>query len=260
MPAHLATPCRVALVTGASRTAGIAASIIEALARDGWDIGFTYWQPYDDRMPWGIDTDGPSRITEAVERCGQRAIGIAADLSQPEQIPGVFDSINSALGPVTGLITSHCESVNASTLDTSIESFDRHYAVNVRATWLLIREFAQRFPRGCSGGRIITLTSDHVVGDLAYGASKAAADRVTLAASGDLAHLGITANAINPGPIDTGWMTPALRDDLAARTPLKRLGNTSDAANLVRFLCSLEGEWISGQLLLSNGGFKPTIA
>ena len=140
-------------------------------------------------------------------------------------------------------------------LDTTVESFDRHFAVNARATWLLIREYGRRF-RGTPGaGRIIALTSDHTVGNLPYGASKGALDRITLAAAHELAHLGVSANVINPGPIDTGWMDDETRARCLARTPLGHPGTPADTAHLVEFLCSPEGHWINGQLLKSNGGF-----
>jgi 3-oxoacyl-[acyl-carrier protein] reductase len=71
----------------------------------------------------------------------------------------------------------------------------------------------------------------------------------------ELAHLGITANLINPGPIDTGWMTPELAESLRAETALGRLGTPQDTADLVAFLLSPSGGWINGQLLHSNGGF-----
>jgi NAD(P)-dependent dehydrogenase (short-subunit alcohol dehydrogenase family) len=99
---------------------------------------------------------------------------------------------------------SHCESVNSGVLDTSVESFDRHYAVNVRASWLLIAGFARQL--GHEGGAVIALTSDHTAGNLPYGATKGALDRLVLASGHELAGLGLRANVINPGPVDTGWM------------------------------------------------------
>jgi 3-oxoacyl-[acyl-carrier protein] reductase len=60
---------------------------------------------------------------------------------------------------------------------------------------------------------------------------------------------------INPGPVDTGWMTSEIRHDVIRQTPLGRLGTPRDTANLVEFLCSPQGGWINGQLLMSNGGF-----
>jgi 3-oxoacyl-[acyl-carrier protein] reductase len=71
-----------------------------------------------------------------------------------------------------------------------------------------------------------------------------------------LAPLGITANAINPGPTDTGWMTSDLAEGIVRDTPLGRLGQPADCANLVAFLCSPEGGWINGQLIKSDGGFS----
>ncbi|MEU4547238.1 SDR family oxidoreductase [Nonomuraea dietziae] len=161
----------------------------------------------------------------------------------------------AASGWDIALVMCHCESVDSGLLDTTVESFDRHFAVNARATWLLIREYGTRFSLAHGSGRIISLTSDHTVGNLPYGASKGALDRITLAAARELAHLGVTANVINPGPVDTGWMSDELRAACVSRTPLGRLGTPQDTAHLVDFLCSPEGQWINGQLLMSNGGF-----
>jgi NAD(P)-dependent dehydrogenase (short-subunit alcohol dehydrogenase family) len=121
--------------------------------------------------------------------------------------PAAFDAAEQVLGPVAALVMSPCEAVASGLLDTTVESFDRHFAVNVRASWLLIREFATRFRGAYGDGRIVSLTSDSTSGNLPYGASKAALDRITLAATQELAHLGITANVINPDATDTGWMS-----------------------------------------------------
>ncbi|OAH12199.1 SDR family oxidoreductase [Streptomyces jeddahensis] len=244
----------LALVTGAGRSEGIAASVAEGLAEAGWDVAFTYWTPYDERMQWGAEPEAPGRLTKRLAELGARSTAVEADLSDPSAPGALFDAVEGALGKVTALVLCHCESVDSGLLDTTVESFDLHFAVNTRATWLLIREYATRF-RGPHGtGRIIALTSDHTVGNLPYGASKGALDRITLAAARELAHLGVTANVINPGPTDTGWMTDQLKRDLAQATPLGRLGLPRDCANLVTFLCSDQGGWINGQLLQSNGG------
>jgi 3-oxoacyl-[acyl-carrier protein] reductase len=103
-------------------------------------------------------------------------------------------------------------------------------------------------------GRIVALTSDATVGNLPYGASKGALDRVVVAAARELAELRITSNVINPGPTDTGWMSAQMRDELTIANPRGRLGRGADAASLVSFLCSPDGEWINGQLLHSDGG------
>jgi 3-oxoacyl-[acyl-carrier protein] reductase len=245
----------VALVTGVGRTAGLGAGIATQLAASGWDIAFTYWTAYDTRMTWGAEAGATDAIQDALTGHGAAAAAIEADLTDTGVPAHIFDETEKRLGRVTALVMCHCESVASGLLDTTIESFDRHFAVNVRATWLLIREYGQRF-RGTPGtGRIISLTSDHTVGNLPYGASKGAADRITLAAAHELAHLGISANVVNPGPVDTGWMTDEIRASGIRQTPLGRLGTPQDTAQLVDFLCSPRGQWINGQLLMSNGGF-----
>jgi 3-oxoacyl-[acyl-carrier protein] reductase len=245
----------VALVTGVGRTVGIGAGIARQLAASGWDIGFVYWTPYDDRMSWGIEPGATDSIQAVLEGQGAATIPIEADLTETGAPSQIFDQVERRLGGVTALVLCHCESVNSGLLDTTIESFDRHFAVNARATWLLIREHARRF-RGRQGtGRVIALTSDATIGNLPYGASKGALDRITIAAAHELAHLGITANVINPGPVDTGWMSDEIRASGIGQTPLGRLGTPQDTGYLVDFLCSPQGGWINGQLLMSNGGF-----
>lgn len=245
----------VALVTGVGRSIGIGAGIARRLAEAGWNVAFTYWTPYDARMAWGVETDAAGTIAKTLEERGADTVAIEADLADPDAPARVFDQAQSHLGHITALVMCHCESVGSGLLDTTVESFDRHFAVNSRASWLLIREFGRRFQGTPGTGRVIALTSDHTVGNLPYGASKGALDRITLAAAHELAHLGITANVINPGPIDTGWMSDDIRDHARRQTPLGRLGSPQDTAHLVDFLCSPQGQWINGQLLKSNGGF-----
>ncbi|MEU9456421.1 SDR family oxidoreductase [Streptomyces sp. NPDC048277] len=245
----------LALVTGVGRTVGIGAGIAQRLAASGWDIAFSCWTPYDERMTWGSEPGATSAITDSLTGHGATARAVEADLADPGTPARLFDEVERELGAVTALVMCHCESVDSGLLDTTVESFDRHFAVNARATWLLIREFGRRFTAAPGSGRIIALTSDHTVGNLPYGASKGALDRITLAAAHELADLGITANVINPGPVDTGWMTAEGREHAVRRTPLGRLGTPQDTAHLVDFLCSPQGQWVNGQLLLSNGGF-----
>ena len=250
---------RVALVTGVGRLRGIASAVFVGLAEDGWDVAGVYLSGYDDRMPWGRDDDCQATLAESVTGLGRRYLSIEADLSDPDAPGDVFERAEAELGPIQALAIAHTESVNSGLLDTTVESLDRHYAVNVRSTWLLIKAFGERFRGAPGSGRVVTFTSDHVVGNVPYGATKAAADRVTAAAAYELAQLGITSNAINPGPVDTGWMNDDHRAHAASKTPLSRHGTTEDAANLVRFLCSPKGGWINAQLLYSNGGFTSTI-
>jgi 3-oxoacyl-[acyl-carrier protein] reductase len=244
-------------VTGAGRRRGLGAAIAARLAETGWDVAFTYWTPYDARKPWGADPGAPEWLSARIEEAGARSFSLEADLSQPAAAATVVESAEAAFGRhVTALVLAHAESVASGLLDTSVESFDRHFAVNVRACWLLIRAYASRFGGPYGSGRVIALTSDHTVGNLPYGASKGALDRITLAAAQELAALGVTANAVNPGPVDTGWMTDRIRQNLVRATPLGRLGTPGECARLVGFLCSAEGGWINGQLLSSDGGLR----
>ncbi|NEE07071.1 SDR family oxidoreductase, partial [Streptomyces sp. SID7499] len=171
----------IALITGVGRSIGIGAGIARRLAASGWDVAFTYWTPYDRRMQWGAEPGAAASIAKELAEAGARTAAIEADLSGPDAPTRIFDEAEQRLGgPVTALVLSHAESVDSGLLDTTVEAFDRHFAVNTRASWLLIREYGLRFRSapGTVTGRIIALTSDHTVGNLPYGASKGALDRI----------------------------------------------------------------------------------
>jgi 3-oxoacyl-[acyl-carrier protein] reductase len=247
------TASRTALVTGVGRRRGIGAAIALGLAADGWDVALSCWQPYDERVgmersPGDVDT-----VADEVRGLGRSVVVVPADLEQPAEATRLVSAAADGLGPLSGLVLSHCESVDSGLLDTTVESFDRHYAVNVRASWLLVAAWARQLPP--TGGRLVAMTSDATVRNLPYGATKGALDRLVLAAAHELADLGVVANVVNPGPTDNGWMDEELRAALVGMQPTKRLGTPEDAANLVRFLFSEQGAWMNGQLLNSNGGF-----
>ena len=187
---------------------------------------------------------------------GARTLAIEADLSLIETPDHLLATGQQELGPITALIMSHAYSVDSDILTTTVESFDRHFAINARATWLLVRAFGQNFRGAFGSGRIIALTSDHTAFNLPYGASKGALDRIVLAAASEFRALGLTANVINPGATDTGWMSAEQLVQEKERVPLGRVGLPQDCARLVQFLCSPEGGWINGQLLYSNGGVQ----
>jgi len=151
-------------------------------------------------------------------------------------------------------VLSHAHGEESGILDTTADSFDRHMAVNARASLLLVAAFARQI--GESGGAIVAFTSDHATGNLPYGASKGALDRIVISAARELGPKGISANVVNPGPIDTGWMDDETRTGLAPHQPLGRMGTPRDIAGVTAFLLSGEGRWISGQLLSADGGFS----
>lgn len=250
----------VALVTGAGgRTTNIGAAVCRRLAETGWDVAFSYWRPYDADKPWPPEPEAPDTLRRELTGLGARCAAMEADLADPDVPAALFDLAEERLGTVRALVLCHCEQQDLDLLTTTVEAFDRHVAVNARAAWLLVREFGMRLPgtrQDAVPGRIVALTSDHVAGNLPYGASKGALDRVVLAAAHEFAHLGVRANLVNPGPVDTGWLTDELRAACVARTPAGRLAGPEEAAHLVAFLCSAQGQWINGQLLFSNGGFR----
>ncbi len=95
-----------------------------------------------------------------------------------------------------------------------------------------------------------------MVGSLAHATTKGSIDALTSSLSAEVAHLGITVNAINLGPTDTGWMTEVIKQGLKPMFPFGRIGEQKDAARLIKFLVSEEAEWITGQVIRSEGGFK----
>lgn len=243
------SPQRSVLVTGVGRSVGIGNAIATALANDDWTVVTSGHVDYDAKMSWGADADGPPQPGVA---------HFEADLADPDAAQQLIAQASEIAGPLTGLVMCHCESVDSSILTTTVDSFDLHFAVNARATWLLIKAFAEQFPEGGTvpAGRVVAITSDHAEFNLPYGSSKAALDRIVIAAATELADLGITANVINPGGTDTGWMTPDIVDHVLERNIQPRVGLPQDCANLVRFLCSPEGQWVNAQLLYSDGGLR----
>lgn len=242
-----------ALITGVGRSVGIAAGIAARLADDGWDLALSYWHPYDADTAPGSAADEPERIAADLRARGARAVLLQADLADPAVPDRLIADAVAALGPLRGLVLSHAESRDSGILDTTVDAFDRHMAVNARASWQLMAAFARQVD---GGGAIVALTSDAVAFNMPYGASKGALDRVVRAAAVELAPLGIRTNAVNPGPVDTGWMGDDLREALTKRQPTGRLGTPADVAKLVAFLLSDDGAWTTGQLIHTDGGFS----
>ncbi|HZC73176.1 MAG TPA: SDR family oxidoreductase [Jatrophihabitans sp.] len=244
---------KTAVITGVGRRRGIGAGLAAGLAADGWNLALSFWRPYDERLGLEGAADDLQPFADELSAAGVQVELLPADLSVPTGPGGLIERAAERFDSLDALVMSHGESVDSNVLTTSVESFDRHYAVNVRATWLLIAAFAGQLP--AAGGSVVALTSDHTVENLPYGATKAALDRIVLAAAHELGSRGLRANVLNPGPIDTGWMTPELRAQLTERQPTGRLGTPTDIANTVRFLLSDQGQWITGQLIHCNGGF-----
>ena len=141
----------------------------------------------------------------------------------------------------------------------SAGEIDRHLFVNVRASLLLAKEFAARHD-GRSGGRLVLLSSGQgrspMPGELAYAASKGALEALVPSLAAHLAHRGITVNAVNPGPTDTGWATPEVYREVLERAPQGRWGHPDDAARVIAWLATDDARWVTGQIIHSTGGWQ----
>lgn len=249
----------VAIVTGASRRAGIGAAICMELAGAGMDVFFTHWTPYDATMEWGAEEDTPdalkARLISLGVRCEHMSVNLA-EVSAPKLILG---AVEERLGKASVLVNNAVHDTTDAPFDQlDAATLDAYYAVNMRGTMLLSVEFARRFS-GVTGGRIVNLTSGQgrgpMRGKLAYVATKGAIEAFTVTLAAEVAPLGITVNAIDPGPTDTGWMTDEIKEFLLPRFPMGRIGLPEDAARLIAFLASEQARWVTGQIIRSTGGF-----
>ncbi|MDX1524245.1 MAG: SDR family oxidoreductase, partial [Anaerolineae bacterium] len=198
-----------------------------------------------------------AQIAADIRAQGGLVATFPADLADPSIIPTIFDQAETTFGPVDILVNNAAYSVNDTIYTIDTRQIDRHYAVNVRAMLLACQEYARRHGGGM-GGRIINVSSGVVEGapeELAYSASKGAVETLTRGLAKALAPKQILVNAVSPGPTDTGWLTPTLRDELAARTPLRRIGQPEDIADVIVFLASEQARWLTGQIIDAGGGW-----
>jgi 3-oxoacyl-[acyl-carrier protein] reductase len=249
---------RVALVTGVGRQRGIGSAVCRALASRGADVVYSYWRAYDGEAPWASAEDEPRSLLGELRDAGVRAEEVEVDLSLPEAAWRLLDGAEKTLGRPSILVNVAAHSRRDGFEELDAETLDAHYAVNVRAMALLSVGFARRYPGG-PGGRIVNFSSGQSLGpmpeELAYIASKGAIEAFTRTLAVEVGHKGITVNAVNPGPTDTGWISEELEQELIAKFPLGRIGQPEDAARLVAFLASDEAAWITGQIINSEGGF-----
>lgn len=249
---------RVAVVTGVGRGRGIGSAVCRALAARGADVFLSYWKAYDREMPWDSGENEPERLVEELRASGVRAEGVEVDLSLPESPGKLLDAAEERLGTPSILVNTAAYSTRDGHEVLDADILDAHYAVNVRAMALLSVQFARRCPGG-SGGRVVNFSSGQSLGpmpeELAYVITKGAIEAFTKSLAAGVGHKGITVNAVNPGPTDTGWMNAELEWELLPKFPAGRIGQPEDAARLVAFLASDEAAWITGQTIHSEGGF-----
>jgi 3-oxoacyl-[acyl-carrier protein] reductase len=230
----------IALVTGADNPRGIGRAVCRALAKRGAIVAASV-------MPG-------STASEA----DLSAVPIEADLSDPDTPDVLLGAVEAFVGRPSILVNNAAHSTTDGFRELDAATLDMHWAVNVRAPALLSAALAREHEPG-GPGRIVNVISGQFLGpmpgELAYTTSKGALQAFTVQFAHEVAHLGITVNAVGPGPNDTGWMDDSLREELLPRFPMGRIGRPEDAAELIAFLCSDEAGWVTGQVIHAEGGF-----
>jgi len=255
---------RVALVTGVSRRAGIGYAVARRLAALGASLFLHHYAPHDRDQPWGEDPGGPAAVARGVHDAAAGADAhvrwLQLDLALPDAPVQLIDAAAEACGHLDILVCNHARSGGdgpLGALDAAL--LDAHWAVNTRSTILLTQAFAAQHD-GRPGGRVIFMTSGQdlgpMTGEVAYAASKGALASITKTLADQLADQRITLNAINPGPVDTGYAPPEAHEAVRRHFPGQRWGLPDDPARLIAWLATDEAAWITGQVINSEGGFR----
>ncbi|MGW4371447.1 SDR family oxidoreductase [Nocardia takedensis] len=251
---------RVAVVTGVSRRAGIGFTVARELLAAGASVLVHSWSPHDAEQPWGADPVGPEGILDLLGGESERLRHLAADFVEPDAPAAVVGAAVAAFGAVDVVVANHARSSNQTLAEVTAAELDRTWAVNARASILLAQAFSAAHDDTRPGGRIILFTSGQHLGpmsdEIPYAVSKGAIHQMTPTLSDALIDRGITVNAVNPGPVDTGWADPDLTRRVGRALPAGRWGAPEDVARLVRWLASDESRWITGQVINSEGGFR----
>ena len=260
---------RTVLVTGVSRRIGIGHAIACRAADYGASIVAHHYRPHDASQPWGADDIEAVMASIRSHLVGPaRLIDIPADLTCTGEPTRVVERATAAVGHLDALVCNQAMSSPDGPLSEMTEAvLDAHWAVDARASILLAQAFAAQEgfvpPAAPDAGRrhgaIVFLTSGQglgpLPGEIAYAAAKAAIAGATLTISDELIDAGITVNTVNPGPVDTGYVTEADREATAAMFPKGRWGEPDDPARFITWLLTDEARWITGQVISSEGGF-----
>ncbi|KMS70089.1 3-ketoacyl-ACP reductase [Streptomyces viridochromogenes] len=255
---------RTALVTGASRRAGIGHAVARRLAAYGASVYLHHHVPHDAAMPWGADRpeEVAASVREALGDPDAQVLAGPGDLSDPAAPAELIATAAAALGGrLDILIANHAVSGSDGTLDEiDAAMLDAHWAVDTRAVLLLVQAHARLRPPG-PGGRVVMMTSGQDIaggmpGEIAYALQKGALASITRSLATTLAEQGITVNTVNPGPVDTDYLTGGAYEAVAAAFPAGRWGMPDDPARLIAWLATDEAGWITGEVINSEGGFR----
>jgi len=247
-----------AIVTGGNH--GIGAATAVALAQRGCRVLCTFWRVQDPADPGTPQAYRDHRARDAaavvaqIQAEGGRAVAVEADLSDPATPALLFDAAEEQLGPADILVNnatgwladtfapSGTDRLGRSLQPVTAATWSQQFTVDAMAAALMIGEFARRhIARGASWGRIIGLTSGADLGfpeEVSYGAAKAAQTNYTMSAALELAPFGITANMVHPPVTDTGWVTDAVREAVAASATLIHVASPSEVAEVIAYLAS----------------------
>jgi len=237
---------KVAIVTGGSR--GIGAGIAKRLAEDGANVAITYTK----------DAKAAEAVIKAIEAAGRKGLAFQADAGDAKAVEKAVEQTASTFGRLDVLVNNAGTAFPKSFEETSLEEFDRVFAINVRGVFVAIQAALKHLKEG---GRIITIGScvgERIltVGLSTYSATKGAVKMLTQALSREVGPRGITVNNVQPGPIDTD-LNPASGDwakGQVAVTALGRYGHVDEVAALVSFVASPESSYITGANLTVDGG------
>jgi len=241
---------RRALVTGASY--GIGAAVALGLARDGFDVAVT-----------DLDPKSLATTVAGVEAIGRCAAAVALDLRSQASVEAGFAETVAALGPLDLLVNNAGLPMTRPAVEISRADWDQALAVNLTGAFFMCQQMGRHLIAEGRPGLIVSLASTHgtvgfpnVVG---YGVAKAGISHMTRILAIEWAPHGIRVNAVAPGTTETESRAPMLadparRETMLGRIPLRRFGTAEEMAGAVRYLASPLASYITGQVLLLDGG------
>ena len=234
---------KVAIVTGAS--AGIGRAIAERLAFEGATVVVNYSK----------SAEKAKEVLEGIESKGGKAVAIQADMSNVSEVRRLIRETMERFWRLDILVNNAGMTLNKSLIDTTEEEFDALFALNAKGPYFAMQEAAEVIEEG---GRIVNISSDgtHLSfpGATAYVGTKAALEQFTKGLAHELASKGVTVNTVSPGFTDTAMLWDSFREAGAQMSPTKRLGTPDDIADVVAFVVSDQGRWLTGQNIHASGG------